>query len=275
MPQVLLLQRGQRAVFLQRGQRLVDAGHQRVALGEQQPVVLPAGRELADHHRVLDLRRRDVLGRRRVGDQRRDLVRLQRLLHVVQRLVHLGRLGRLDRAVDEGQAGRADLVAEHVALQLGRGVLGHDRGALQRDQRLLHVVVAGRERDRRGPLRRDRDLVDVEVELLRARRVGVVERLVSPLDLGVLEAELLGHGVRHGALVALAVGRVVAGEPRRVGGLVGGHGEHTLGVQVLLHPGVRATGRGRAGRGAAAARLPPDPGCHTRPARYPAPRARR
>src|SRR5689334_10030499 len=39
--EVLRRQVGQRAVALQRGQRLVHAAHQLVALGEQQPVVLP------------------------------------------------------------------------------------------------------------------------------------------------------------------------------------------------------------------------------------------
>jgi hypothetical protein len=57
-------------------------------------------------------------------------------------LEHLRRLGGLDLAVDELQAGRVHLVAEHVGLQIGRAVLGHDRAVLQRHQRLLDVVVA-------------------------------------------------------------------------------------------------------------------------------------
>src|SRR5436190_13896784 len=52
--QVLLLQRLQGAVAAQRGQRLVDAGDERVALAEQQPVVFAGPGELADHDRVLD-----------------------------------------------------------------------------------------------------------------------------------------------------------------------------------------------------------------------------
>src|SRR5580698_10383160 len=44
--QVLVLQLLERAVRGQRRQRLVHAGHQRVTLGEQQPVVLAGGREL-------------------------------------------------------------------------------------------------------------------------------------------------------------------------------------------------------------------------------------
>src|SRR3984957_14805203 len=103
--QVLGLQPGQRAVAPQRGEGLVDAADQRVALGEQQAVVLSGGRELRHHDRAGDLRGGDVLRGRRVGDQRGDLLVLQRLLHVVQALEDLRRLGRLDRAVDEGGAG--------------------------------------------------------------------------------------------------------------------------------------------------------------------------
>ena len=163
----------------------------------------------------------------------------------------LGRVVGWIAAVDEGQAGRADLVAVHVALQVRRRVLGHDRRALQRDQRLLDGVVAVGEGDRGGPLRGERDLVDVEVELLRPRRVGVAERLADPRDLAGAEAHLLGHGERDRALVALAVGGVVADEPRRVGRGVGADGQHAGRDQLVL----RRQARGRAGRrGGAGAR---------------------
>src|SRR5258708_251101 len=109
--QVLLLQRGDGAVGLQRGKSLVDAGHQGVALGEQQAEVLAGGRELPDHHRVRYLARGDVLRGRRVGDERGDLLGVQRLLHGIEVVVDPGRARRLDLAVDEGQAGGADLVA--------------------------------------------------------------------------------------------------------------------------------------------------------------------
>src|ERR1700730_3431039 len=258
--QVFRCQLGQRAVALQRGQGLVHAGHQRVALGEQQAVVLAGGRELGHHDRAGDLRGGDELGGRRVGDQRRDLLGLQCLLHVVERLEHLRRLGRLDLAVDELQAGGTHLVAVDVGLQVGRAVLGRDRAVLQRHQRLLDVVVAVGEGDRLRPCRAVGDLVDVEVELLRPRRVRAVERLVGPGDLRRLEAELGRHRVGHRALVALAVGGLVVDEPRRVDRLVGRHGEHALGVQLALDGGV-AAGRGRAavparsrGRADAAAR---------------------
>src|SRR5581483_8301667 len=71
--QVLVLQLGERAVRPQRGQCLVDARHQRVVLGEQQAVVLAGGRELRDHDRAGDLRRGDVLRRRRVRHKGGDL----------------------------------------------------------------------------------------------------------------------------------------------------------------------------------------------------------
>src|SRR6516165_9980755 len=89
--QVPVLQLLQGAVALQGGQRLVDAADERVALAEQQPVVLTGAGELGDHDRTLDLRGRDELRGRRVGHQRRDLVGLQRLLHVVERVEDLRR----------------------------------------------------------------------------------------------------------------------------------------------------------------------------------------
>ena len=55
-------------------------------------------------------------------------------------------------------------------------------GVLQRHDGLLGLVVGRGEVDLLGALRRDRDLVDVEVEVLRPRRVGGVERLHHPLD---------------------------------------------------------------------------------------------
>src|SRR5215469_4654489 len=87
--QVLVLQTLEGAVALQGGQRLVDAADERVALAEQQPVVLTGAGELGHHDRALDLRGRDELRGRRVGHQGRDLVGLQRLLHVVERVEDL------------------------------------------------------------------------------------------------------------------------------------------------------------------------------------------
>src|SRR4029453_3539382 len=68
-----------------------------------------------------------------------------------------------------------------------------------------------------------------EVERLRARGEGVVERDVDPLDLALREAELPRDRIGDGALVALAAPRVAdlprlvrgSPEPRREGGVVG------------------------------------------------------
>src|SRR5262249_24420010 len=60
--QPLLRELVKRAVGLHLGQRLVHAGHQRVALGEDQPEVLTGAGEPADHGRALDLRGGDELG---------------------------------------------------------------------------------------------------------------------------------------------------------------------------------------------------------------------
>src|SRR6202167_4191043 len=102
--QVPLLQRLQRPVRLQRRDGLVHARDQRVAQAEQQAVVLACARALGDHLRAGDLRGGDVLGGWRVRDERGDLVRLQRRLHVVQRLEHLWVRRGLDLAGDERQA---------------------------------------------------------------------------------------------------------------------------------------------------------------------------
>ncbi len=98
-------------------------------------------------------------------------------------------------------------------------------------------------RSRRArPAWRDRDLVDVEVELLRAGRIGGVERHDRPLDVGRPKPELVRDRVGDGALEALAVRRVVVLEVRRVGGLVGADGERAGGDEREL------VGRARVGR---------------------------
>src|SRR4029450_13301184 len=79
---------------------------------------------------------------------------------------------------------------------------------LVHDHGLVDVVIRVAEVDDLRALLVERDLVDVEVERLRARGEGVVERHVDPLHLVLREAELLRDGVRDGALVALAAPRV-------------------------------------------------------------------
>jgi len=91
------------------------------------------------------------------------------------------------------------------------------------------------------PLGRDRDLVDVEVELLLARRVGGVERLLDPDDVVLREAQLLGDGVGDRRLEALAVAGVVLGEPRFVRRGVGADGQ----LAVLLQRQVGGLAGGR------------------------------
>ena len=99
-------------------------------------------------------------------------------------------------------------------LQVGEAGGRGGRRVLERDDRLRRRVVAVGEVDDLGAGRGDRDLVDVEVEVLGAGLVGGVERHLHPGDLVGGEAELVGDGVRHGGLEALAVGRVVVDEPR-------------------------------------------------------------
>ena len=80
----------ERAVRLERRDRLVDARRQRAALGEHEAEVAAAargGRELADDRAVRDLHGGHVEGGRQVDDDAVDLVRLERVDRVVQRVV--------------------------------------------------------------------------------------------------------------------------------------------------------------------------------------------
>ena len=145
-------------------------------------------------------------GRGQVGDDRVDLAGEQRLLGDVGVLEDLRRRRRCPRG---RQRGRPRLGAQLEGRQVtDRGGL-RDVGARQRDDALAAVVVAVGEVDDLGALRGDRELVDVEVEVLVARLVGLVERRRHPLHLVRREAELVGDGVGDRRLVALAVGRVV------------------------------------------------------------------
>ncbi len=179
----------------------------------------------ADDLAVGHLHRGQVEGGRHIDHDRVDLALLERLDDVVGVLED----ARLRRRVDLGlhglEARGADLHADRRVLEVvERGRVG-EVGALRRDDRLVGLVVGRGEIDCLGALWRDRDLVDVEVEVLRPRRVGGVERLGHPVHLVGAEAELVGDRVGDGALEALAVRRVVVLEVRRVGRLVGGDGE--------------------------------------------------
>ena len=135
----------------------------------------------------------------------------------------------------------AGLGAELEVLQVRQRRGGAGR-PLERDHRLGSGVVAIGEVDDLRAGRGDRDLVDVEVELLVAGRVGVVERHLDPGDVGLVEAELVGDGVGHGRLEALAVGRLVVAEPRLVRRGVGADGQRSRRV---AGPVVRSHARGR------------------------------
>jgi hypothetical protein len=188
---------------------------------QQPPVVAARGVELPHDLRLGDLGGRQVEGRREVDDDPVHALVLQRAHRVVGVVEHLRLRGRLDLRLRGVEACRADLDAELGLGQLAEaGCIRHGRG-LQRDDGLRRGEVGAREVDALRPLRRDRDLVDVEVEVLRPGRVGRVERDDGPLHLVLPEAELLRDRVRDGALEALAVRRLVILEVRRIRGLVG------------------------------------------------------
>ena len=182
----LLLELGQGAVGRERGERLVDAGDQRVALLEQHPelLLLPGlGLELADDRALRDLHGGDVERGRQVGEDRVDLAVEQRLLGGVGVLEDRRLVRRLDHVADRGQRRGAGLGAEVVVGELGERRDLRGRRALERDHGLRRLVVAVGEVDDLGARRRDRDLVDVEVEVLRAGLVGVLNGTTTHCDL--------------------------------------------------------------------------------------------
>src|SRR3954469_3158518 len=214
--QPLLLDLRKRAVRLQGGDRLVDAGGEAVVLRKDEPEVLRRAhrRELAHDRCLGDLHRRDVEGRRQVDDDAVDLMGLQRRVDVVRRVVDRRLLVGLDVPLDVVVARRPDLSAELVLLHVGARLGGGDRGSLQADERLVDVVVGPAEVDALRTRGRERDLVDVEGEALGAGLERLVEWDDDPVDVALVEAELVRDGVGDGALEPLPRGRI-ADLPRR------------------------------------------------------------
>ena len=168
-----------------------------------------------------DLRRGQVERGRQVDDDGVDLFVLQRRDDVVGAVEDLRLFVGFDLFFDRFEAGGADLDADLGGLQFfQRGRVGRI-GVLQRDHRLVGRVVGRREVDRLFADRGDRDLVDVEVEVFRPRRVGGVERARPSTPPRPSGSRGGGDRVGDRALEAFAVGRVVVFEVGRVGGFVG------------------------------------------------------
>ena len=218
-------------------------------------LLAPRRRELADDLAVRHLHRRDVERGRQVDDEAVDLAVLERRDRRVVRVVDRdGRRG-LDGVDDVLVARRPELGAELVLLQARLRAHRGDRLALEADDRLVDVVVRGAEAEHLRPLGRVRDLVDVEVERLLARRDRLVEGRVDPDDLALGEAEPLRDRVRDRRLEALALGGVVdlprpalrlaAREPRRERRVVGADRELPVLDEVEVRLGAAAGRRRR------------------------------
>src|SRR5215208_4442127 len=221
--QILLLEVLQRPVLLHLAQDLIHAAHQRVALLEEHPELL-VPRVLADHLRVLYLEVAQVHRRHQVGDYGVDLAALQSRLGVVCGVVDLGVLVRLYGLVYKVQARSPHLRAELRVLEVGDGLRVGYRGTFEHQHALGVVEVAVREVNGLLALGGNGDLVYVEVVVLGARSIGLVERLDDPF---YREVHPLGDLVGHLSLEARVVLRVTL-EPRRVGWLVRGDGQHPL-----------------------------------------------
>src|SRR5919204_2593628 len=183
-------------------------------------------------------------------------MRLQSRGYVLRVVVDGRVLVGLDVVDDVVVARRAELDTElvllHVVLRLGAG----DRAALDPDERLIDVVVRPAEVDLVRALLGVRDLVDVEVERLRARPERLLERDGDPMDLVLREPELLRDRKRDGAFEALARPRVAdlpervfrrAAEPGRVRGVVRANREPARTNQMELVLGAARTRARRRG----------------------------
>src|SRR6266568_7622730 len=95
-------------------------------------------------------------------------------------------LARLDVLRHVGVTRRADLNAEFVLLYVGTGLGRGDRRPFEADERLVDVVVGIAEVDALGPRRGEGDLVDIEVEALRARLERLLEGDDDPVDVALL-----------------------------------------------------------------------------------------
>src|SRR5437016_1501803 len=202
----LALQARERAVRAELRQRAVDAAYERVSLCEDHPEVLRRSgrRELAQDLALRDLHGRDVERRRQVDHEAVDLLVLESGDRGIVLIEHGRLLRRLDVVDDVVVARRSQLGAELVRLERRDRRCARDRRSLHHDERLVDVVVRVAEVDCIRPCRLVRDLVDVEVELLRARCEGGVERNDDPLHLALGEAELRRDRVRDGTLIPLA-----------------------------------------------------------------------
>src|ERR1700744_5885202 len=234
------------ARFFEPFDRTVDAVRERRFFGQQRAPFFAFGvAELADDDGVFDLRFGQVERRRQVDHDRFDLAVLERRDDVTRAVEDFRFARRFDEFFDRFEAGGVDLHAELRCLQFGQRFGFRRFRAFQRDDRLLGGVVRRREVDRLFAHRRDRDLVQVEVEVLRARRVRGVERLDRPLYLFFGVAELFADRVADGALEAFTVFRFVVFEVRRVGPFVGGDGQ---GFGRVRFPVRRRAGGGLRGR---------------------------
>src|SRR5215207_3843602 len=224
--QVLLLEPLQGPVALHLAEGLVHAVDERVALLEEHPELLVA-RVLADHGRALYLEVTQVDRGHQVGDEGVDLAALQRGLRVVGGVVDLGIRRRLDGLVDEVQARGPDLGPYGQVLEVRDALRVCGGGVFHHEHPLGVVEVAVREVHGLLAFRGYGDLVDVEVEVLGAGGVGLVERLDYPFQ---REVHALGDLFGYVALVPRVVLRVPL-EPRRVGRLVRGDRQPALLVE--------------------------------------------
>src|SRR5918995_587994 len=224
--QVFLLELLQRPVLLHLAEDLVDTANERVALLEEHPELLVSG-VLADHLGVLYLEVSQVHRGHQVGDEGIDLAALERALGVVGGVVDLGLGVRLDRLVYEVEARSPHLRAELHVLEVGEALGIRGRGVLEGQHALGVIEVALREVHRPLTLGGYGDLVYVEVVVLGAWSIRLVERLDDPL---YGQVHPLCDLVGHLALEARVVLRPAL-EPRWVSRPVSGNRQNAFFVE--------------------------------------------
>ncbi len=195
---------------------------------------------------------REVERGRQVHDDRVDLAVLEGELGIVVGVEHLRPCGRLDLLLDRVEARGAGSRADQQALEVGDGGGAGGRRGLDRDDRLRRLVIRRAEVHCFAAVVGDGELLQVEVEVLRPGRDGLLESCAHPDDVRRGEPEFLGDGVGDRGLEALTgLGRVVD-HPGVVGGLAGADRELALGDEVRHRRRRRAGGEAQGDDGSGA-----------------------
>lgn len=198
-----------------------DARRQRTVLLEHEPEEFGdcvGPRKLTHDDRPGQFVLGDVKSGRDVDDQCVDRARGQRSFRIVRGRELAWRSGRNNRVRDRREAGGTGLSAQSVAGKIRKILCLSGFAPARGDHRLRHCVVRRAEVDVLAAIPGNRELIDVEVEILGAWFQCVVEGDRGEANLIGVVPEFVDDGPGHRPLEALAVGRSVVDEPRAYAG---------------------------------------------------------